>query len=153
LDETERETGGCAAPGPKDWVIESAVGLATMAIVCLFGVPSMHASLERERVRDAVEYLASVRHAQERFRLRHGVYASSPELLAVHKPRPPFFRIAEWTAPATEEAEPAWRVTLARRSPAIRYGRYTVTFSDRGFEPGASTVDRFFDVPLAFALR
>lgn len=132
--------------GSGDWLIESSVVAAAVSILCVFGVPSLHGAIERARALEAVEYLAAVRHAQERHLLRYGSYAETLRVLRLHRPLPAAFEAGPMHVGAGDAGAGFWKMTLVRKTEALGYGRYTITFSDRGFEPAKSTVDRFLDV-------
>jgi type II secretory pathway pseudopilin PulG len=132
-----------AAPG---WVVESLIVIAALAVLCTFGVPAFHASVERDRIRDAFDYLSAVAIAQERFHLRHETYAPRLGALELHATTPTWFDVAAFRGSVLRAEGTGWELTLSRRGHVGGYGRYTITFSERGFEAATSTVDRFFDV-------
>lgn len=120
--------------------------LATVALIGSFGVPGLGAAMERSRANEAVEYLTGVRFAQERHRLRHGRYTAELAALDLHRPLPSSFRVGRIAAHHEEEDEPSWAMTLMRRPTRLMPKPYTVTFTERGFDPSRSTVGRRFDL-------
>lgn len=130
----------------SDWIAECGVVLATIALMGSFGVPGLGAAVERSRANEAVAYLTGVRLAQERHLLRHGRYAADLAALDLHRPPPDAFRIGRLAADDTAEGGPSWAMTLTRRPTRLARDAYTVTFTERGFEPKRSSVTRFFDL-------
>jgi len=140
----------------SDWIAECGIVLATAALIGSFGVPGLGTAMERSRANEAVEYLTGVRLAQERHRLRHGRYAAELASLDLHRPLPASFRIGdlEVVEEAAEE-EPSWALTLTRRPTRLVREAYTVTFTERGFDPTRSSVARLLDLaaPAATSSR
>ena len=130
----------------SDWIAECGVVLATVALIGSFGVPGLGAAMERSRVNEAVEYLTGVRLAQERHRLRHGRYAAELAALDLHRPLPSSFRVGRIAAHHEPEDGPSWVMTLMRRPTRLIPESYTVTFTERGFDPSRSTVATRFDL-------
>lgn len=130
----------------SDWIAECGVVLATIALIGSFGVPGLGAAVERSRANEAVEYLTGVRLAQERHLLRHGRYAADLSALDLHRPPPDAFQIGRLASEDTAEDGPAWAMTLMRRPTRLVPDAYTVTFTQRGFEPKRSSVTRLFDL-------
>jgi type II secretory pathway pseudopilin PulG len=129
----------------SDWIVECGVVLATACLIASFGVPRLGTAMEKTRANEAVEYLTGVRLAQERHRLRHGRYAAELASLDLHRPQPASFRVGDLAV--RDEAigdGPSWTLTLTRRPTRIVRDPYTVTFTERGFEPARSTVSRLF---------
>jgi type II secretory pathway pseudopilin PulG len=137
----------------SDWIAECGVVLATAALIGSFGVPGLGTAMERSRANEAVEYLTSVRLAQERHRLRHGTYAAELASLDLHRPLPESFHIGDLAVDAAAEDGPSWVLTLTRRPTRLVREVYTVTFTERGFDPTRSSVDRLFDLTVASAMR
>jgi type II secretory pathway pseudopilin PulG len=133
----------------SDWIAECGVVLATIALLGSFGVPGLGSAVERSRANEAVEYLTGVRLAQERHRLRHGHYTAELAALDLHRPLPSAFRIDRLAAEHEAEDGPSWEMTLMRRPTRLVREPYTVTFTERGFDPARSTVAGRFDLAQA----
>jgi type II secretory pathway pseudopilin PulG len=131
--------------GSSDWIAECGVVLATAVLIGSFGVPGLGAAMERTRANEAVEYLTGVRLAQERHRLRHGRYAAELDALELHHALPAAFRASDIEIREDEtDGAPLWMLTLTRRPSRLVREPYTVTFTERGFDPNRSSVSRLF---------
>jgi len=129
----------------SDWIAECGVVLATVVLIGSFGVPGLGTAMERTRANEAVEYLTGVRLAQERHRLRHGSYSAEMAGLELHQPLPAAFRSSDIAVREDgEENGPSWMLTLIRRPSRLVREPYTVTFTERGFDPSRSSVPRLF---------
>jgi type II secretory pathway pseudopilin PulG len=133
----------------SDWIAECGVVLATIALLGSFGVPGLGSAVERSRANEAVEYLTGVRLAQERHRLRHGRYTAELAALDLHRPLPSAFRVDRIAAEHEAEDGPSWAMTLMRRPTRLVREPYTVTFTERGFDPARSSVTGRFDLAEA----
>lgn len=128
----------------SDWIAECGVLLATVVLIGSFGVPGLGTAMERTRTNEAVEYLTGVRLAQERHRLRHGSYAAELAALDLHTPQPASFLVGDLAVENETDNGPTWTLTLTRRPARLVREPYTVTFTERGFDTGRSTVSRLF---------
>jgi type II secretory pathway pseudopilin PulG len=129
----------------SDWIAECGVVLATVALIGSFGVPGLSTAMERSRANEAVEYLTGVRLAQERHRLRHGCYASELAALDLHRPLPAAFLAGDIAVEQDDARGDSWMLTLTRRPTRLVPQTYTVTFTERGFDPTRSSADRLVD--------
>ena len=125
---------------------EIAVILVIIAVLAAFAVPKLLASTERCKAAEAFEYLTAVRAAQERFHVRRGIYAQDLGHLKVRSPAPGDFAAGKITAGPTGSLKLSWSLTLTRLSPTAGYTDYTVTFTQEGFDQGASTISDHRDI-------
>lgn len=113
---------------------ELAVVMTVIGALAAFAVPRFMASQERSKACEAFSYLSAVRSAQERHRARSGAYAGRLIDLDVAAPPPRYFSTGRVAPGPSGGLRDSWRVTLTRSSGAGGYGRYTVTFTEHGFE-------------------
>lgn len=117
-------------------LVELAVVVVIIAVLASFGVPRMLKMVERSKASEAFGYLAAVRSSQERYQAREGTYADTIEALDIGMTAPQYFAVTPITA-----AENAWSMTLERSGAASGYGKYTVTFTQDGYDSVNSTIE------------
>ena len=125
---------------------EIAVILAIIAVLAAFAVPKLLASTERCKAAEAFEYLTAVKAAQERFHVRRGIYAEDLGLLKVGLPAPEDFTAGKITAGPGGSLKHSWSLTLTRLTQTGGDSGYTVTFTQEGFDQGASTISDHRDI-------
>lgn len=124
-------------------LVELAVVVVVIGALAAFGVPRLIKSAERSRAAEAFEYLNSVRAAQERYQAQYGTYATSLADLDIKATAPKSFSVpSTFTASASSTLQDSWSLTLTRTGSAARYGAYTVSFTDTGFDTTNSTLAR-----------
>ena len=124
-------------------LVELAVVVVIIGVLAAFGVPRFLQSVERSKAAEAFAYLSAVRTAQERYRparapmpttseARHPVRHAEVLLVRDH-------RCGSGTtsslAPGLVDADPDPHRRVGRLRP------YTVTFTDRGYDSGNSTIN------------
>ncbi len=111
----------------------------TMIAISVLAAPNILSSREYHRAVQSFEYLESVKTAQDRFRQIHGRYAGDLSLLDIDRPEPTFFAVGDVVIGPSGSSDYSWSLTLTRYGDASLYGRYTVTFNERGFDTARST--------------
>jgi prepilin-type N-terminal cleavage/methylation domain-containing protein len=122
-------------------LVELAVVIIIIGILAAFAVPRFLDSVERSKAGEALNYLAAVRSAQERFQIRQGTYADDLTKLDIQMPDPKYFTVGTPGPGSTSSLEDSWTLTLTRSGNAGGYGAYTVTFTDQGYDADNSTID------------
>ena len=122
-------------------LVELAVVIIIIGILAAFAVPRFLDSVERSKAGEALNYLAAVRSAQERYQIRQGTYADDLTKLDIQMPDPKYFTVGTPAAGSSGSLEDSWTLTLTRAGAAGGYGAYTVTFTDQGFDADNSTID------------
>ncbi len=129
-------------------LVELAVAVVIIGVLAAFAVPSFMRAAERARAAEAFQYLQTLRSAQERYRHLYGEYGPW-QALDVSPGVPEFFLMGFVEPGRTGTLETSWRISLGRKTPASRYGTYTVVFTEAGFDRAASTIPEEL-VPAAF---
>jgi len=117
-------------------LVELAVVIVIIGVLAAFGVPRFLKSVERSKAAEAFSYLGAVYSAQERYLALNGTYSSTVGNLDIQFPNPKYFTVPT-TITATQNT---WSLTLTRTGSAAGYGAYTITFTDQGFDAGASNI-------------
>src|SRR5689334_19618054 len=115
-------------------LVELAVVIIIIGILAAFAVPRFLDSVERSKAGEALNYLAAVRSAQERYQIRQGTYADDLTKLDIQMPDPKYFSVGTPAAGSTGSLEDSWTLTLTRSGAAGGYGPYKVIFTDQGFD-------------------
>ena len=121
----------------------------------------MVSTLERSKVTEAFNYLSTIKSAQQRYQAQYGTYADSTGKLDVVLPAPKYFSAPDAvtrrggpkgmgkcsgkrvSAGSTGRLETSWQLTLKRSGGPARYGAYTVTYNERGYDPGQSSIESY----------
>src|SRR2546421_4654164 len=117
-------------------LVELAVVIIIIGILAAFAVPKFLDSVERSKAGEALNYLAAVRSAQERYAIRQGTYADDLTKLDIQMPDPKYFTVGTPAAGSTGSLEDSWSLTLTRAGAAGGYGAYKVIFTGQGDDPG-----------------
>lgn len=134
----------------RGWtLVEFATALLVLGIVASFGVPRLVRASERNRASEAFAYLSELAAEQDQFRHEHGAYATDLSELHPARPLPKHFRIGRIVPAPGHSLTDSWSLTLTRLDPPSRFGPYTVTFNERGFDRGASSACRFQELGLS----
>jgi prepilin-type N-terminal cleavage/methylation domain-containing protein len=122
-------------------LVELAIVIVIIGVLASFGVPRFRDAVERSKAGEAMNYLASVRAAQERYASREGTYASDLADLDISIPTPKYFTVGAVAAGSTGDLEDSWTLTLTREGASAGYGAYTVTFTEQGYDTVNSTIN------------
>lgn len=135
-------------------LVELAVVIVIIGVLAAFGVPRFLKSVERSKAAEAFQYLAAVRAAQERYAAKEGTYTNDLTKLDITQSTPKYFNVGTITAvQGTTAGESTWTLTLTRIESTSSYGAYTVTFTQDGYSPSASTINDIPDInPLGSAV-
>ena len=127
-------------------LVELAVVIVVIGVLAAFGVPRFIKSVERAKAGEAFTYLTAVRSAQSRYAAKSGSYAEHFKYIDVEAPSPRYFSVpTSFTC-----GRRSWSLTLARAGASPRYGAYTVTFTQDGYDPTRSTIDGLAEInPVA----
>jgi prepilin-type N-terminal cleavage/methylation domain-containing protein len=121
-------------------LVELAVVIIIIGVLGAFAVPRFLDSVERSKAAEAINYLSSVRAAQERYQVQQGTYSNDLSALDIQMPSPKYFTVGTPAAGSSGSLEDTWSLTLTRTGAAAGYGAYTVTFNDQGFDATNSDI-------------
>jgi len=127
-------------------LVELAVVVVIIGVLAAFAVPRFLASVERSKAAEAFNYLSSIQAAQERYHARQGTYAAEVTGLDIQMTNMKYFTAGAVVAGSTTSLEDSWSQTLTRTGASAGYGEYTVTFTDQGYDPSASTIEEHPDI-------
>ncbi len=127
-------------------LVELSVVVIIIGVLAAFGIPRMLKSVERSKAAEAFKYLASVRAAQERYQARESTYAALLTDLDMEQTAPKYFTVGVVAPGSTASLEDSWSLTLTRQGASAGYGAYTVTFTQDGYDPVASTIAGLPDI-------
>lgn len=130
-----------------------------VTVACGFGagirvLPWWWRQTEKKIAAEAFEYLEDIWAAQQLHYAQHGRFATRLADLDVRMPPPVHFSVTGIRPPGSDtEIDPPdpdqgprdserWALTLRRAATPVLAKGYTLTFSDRGYEPSRSTIDR-----------
>jgi Tfp pilus assembly protein PilE len=122
------------------------VFLVIVGVLAAFGIARFLRSIERSKAAEAFAYLLATRKAQDRYHARERTYADTIVNLDLRLIEPRYFAVGSIGAGSTGSLRSSWSLTLTRSGSPAGYGPYTVTFTQDGFDPVASTIVRFPDL-------
>lgn len=141
---------------PKRGLMALAVFVAVV-VGCGAGIrvfPWWWRQCERKIAAEAFEYLEDIWAAQQLHYAQHGRFATRLAELDVRMPPPVHFSVTGMRPPGDVHAidprgpdagirnNERWALTLRRAATPVLPNGYTLTFSDRGYEPSHSTIDQ-----------
>jgi len=122
-------------------LVELSVVVIIIGVLAAFGVPRMLQAVERSKASEAFGYLAAVRGAQERYQAREGTYTDTIADLDIDQDVPKYFEVdVAGILAGPTGLEDSWKLTLTRTGGSSGYGKYTVVFTENGFDTDASTI-------------
>jgi hypothetical protein len=121
-------------------ILVLAAAIVSLGTVMAFGVPLVRESRERSRAVEAFTYLDAVRAAQDRHYGRTGTYADALRKLDPRPPAPRYFEVQEAFSTHKGSLDHGWKLKLTRHRASGGYGRYTVVFTEEGFDSDSSTI-------------
>ena len=127
-------------------LVELAVVVVIIGVLAAFAVPRFLASVERSKAAEAFNYLSAIQAAQERYHARQGTYAGDATVLDIRMTASKYFTPGPIVAGSTGDIEDSWSMTLTRTGASSGYGAYTVTFTEEGYDPNASTISSSDDI-------
>jgi len=122
-------------------LVELAIVIVIIGVLASFGVPRFRDAVERSKAGEAMNYLSSMRAAQERYHAREATYASDLTDLDIALPTPKYFSVGTVAAGSTGDLEDSWTLTLTREGASAGYGAYTVVFTEQGYDSTNSTIN------------
>ncbi|MGI9471125.1 MAG: hypothetical protein ACR2NZ_06320 [Rubripirellula sp.] len=128
-------------------LIEPAV-VALIAALAAIGVPQLMERSERAKATEAFKYLEAVHSAQERFLAEHQRFALDLDRLDLDRLSPAYFDVG-LIRPSGNVRQldqqgqgDTWSLVLTRSGGVCsRYGKYTVSFTNRGYDAVHSNID------------
>ena len=127
------------------WLIDLTLVVVIIGVLGAVGIPHLLTNVERTKANEAFQWLSAHRASQERYHSSTGHYADDLSGLDVRMPEPTYFTVGPVRPGSTGRLEGSWLLTLTRKGLAAGYGAYTVTFTDRGYDPNNSTLDPAID--------
>jgi type IV pilus assembly protein PilA len=127
-------------------LVELAVVVVIIGVLAAFAVPRFRASVERSKAAEAFNYLSAVQAAQERYHARQSTYADDLSVLDIKLTAPKYFSVGTPAPGESGDIQDSWTLTLTRSGASAGYGEYTVTFTEKGFDPEASTIMDHTDI-------
>jgi prepilin-type N-terminal cleavage/methylation domain-containing protein len=127
-------------------LVELAVVVVIIGVLAAFAVPRFLSSVERSKAAEAFNYLSAIQAAQERYHARQGTYAGLVDDLDIKMAASKYFTVGTVQAGSTASLEDSWSLTLTRTGASAGYGQYTVTFTEEGYDPNASTISGHDDI-------
>ncbi|MEM1068359.1 MAG: prepilin-type N-terminal cleavage/methylation domain-containing protein [Planctomycetota bacterium] len=121
-------------------LIELSVVVILVGVLVAISVPHLLENSERKKASESFKYLENVQTAQERYHAVHSQYASGVKSLDLERIAPTYFTVGPIVAEPGKTLEETWSLTLTRAGNSNRYGAYTVTFTQKGFDTQKSTV-------------
>ncbi len=118
------------------WTVPAVV-LALIGVVATFGLPRYRTMQERGKAGEAFAYLEKVQQAQEAHHAANGRYAWNLDDLEGGVGVPEHFWVS---GPYSSDWTTDWIMTLTRNGPARGNGRYTVVWTQEGFDAVRSTI-------------
>jgi len=134
---------------------ELSVIIAMLGCLFMAGVPRLNQLTEQSKAAEAFVFLSHVAKAQERYRARSGEYARQIEDLDLSFRAPRWFVIGQgfsfdwetrWSQrlvrrePTSTDWQTKWEVKLTRSGASSGYGNYTMTYNEKVFRPGLSSI-------------
>ena len=119
-------------------IIELVIVLLVVVVLLSFGVPRYRDAIERAHAGEAMQYLADVRLAQDRYAGGGGRFASDVNDLELTAPTPRYFEVGLMKL---DSRDPGWSLTLTRHIETSNYGAYSVVFNERGYDADRSSVN------------
>ena len=127
-------------------LVELAVVVVIIGVLAAFAVPRFLSSVERSKAAEAFNYLSAMQAAQERYHARQGTYADDVTNLDIKMSASKYFTVGAVGIGSTGSLEDSWTLTLTRTGASAGYGEYTVTFTEEGYDPNASTIASHDDI-------
>jgi prepilin-type N-terminal cleavage/methylation domain-containing protein len=122
-------------------LVELAIVIVIIGVLASFGVPRFRDAVERSKAGEALNYLATIRAAEERYQARMGTYTANLADLDVTFPTPKYFAVGTIAAGDSGDIEDSWTLTLTRAGASAGYGAYTVVFTQEGYDAVNSTIE------------
>jgi prepilin-type N-terminal cleavage/methylation domain-containing protein len=121
-------------------LVELAVVIVIIGVIAAFAVPRFRDAVERSKAAEAVNFMTSIRSAQERYNARLGSYTTNLADLDISMGTPKYFSVGDVAVGSTGSIENSWTLTLSRVGASAGYGNYTVVFTQSGFSTTDSSV-------------
>ena len=126
-------------------VLSATLVLTVLAVSVSVTVPQWLRSIEQKTACEAIDYLANIHEAQERYRADHGRYADNLDQLDLAFVSPANFDVGPLKRTTNPDNSDSWSITLTRYAVQTVYGPYSITCDQQGFR----RIHSEFDTPLA----
>ncbi len=120
-------------------LVELTIVVVILGVLATFAVPRFMASVERSKAAEAFNYLTQIQTAQQAYNARAGRYASKLKDLDVTLQSPKYFKVS---GPTSSNWEKNWKMTLTRNGSSSGYGKYTVVWTQDGFDSKKSSIPK-----------
>ena len=121
-------------------LVEVTLLLVVVGLSGLLILPQFQKSEERAKASEAFSSLSAVQNAQNRYHASQGVYAANLKSLQMQGLDPQFFDFGLIEPGESGSLQDSWSLTMTRKARDHFKGEYTVTFTDKGFNPNDSTI-------------
>lgn len=120
-------------------LVELTIVVVILGVLATFAVPRFMASVERSKASEAFNYLTQIQTAQQAYHARNGRYASKTKDLDVTLTDPKYFKVSGLSSSNWEKN---WKMTLTRIGSSGGYGKYTVVWTENGFDSKKSSIPK-----------
>ena len=131
-------------------LVELTVVVLIIGVLAAFGIPMLLRSVERCKASEAFNYLAAVRASQERYQVLNGTHTKNLKSLDIKLPRPKYFKVKRLKKGYSGSLEDSWKLKLQRKGASAGFGKYTVEFTQNGYNPAKSSIENYPEIiPIA----
>lgn len=124
-------------------LVELTIVVVILGVLATFAVPRFQSSVERTKASEGFVYLKRTQEMQARFMATVGRYAYSKEEIkrktGERLADPQFFRLSSYSSSNWERR---WAVKLTRSGASSGYGRYSIIWSQNGFDDRRSSIPK-----------
>ena len=118
-------------------LVELTIVVVILGVLAMMAVPRYQTVVEQSKASEAFVYLDQIAKGQEMYNARNGQYADNLNKLDIKGSKPNHFSIG---TPSSTNWQTKWEVKLTRTGPSSGFGNYTVTYNEKGFKPGRSSI-------------
>jgi type IV pilus assembly protein PilE len=118
-------------------LVELTIVVVILGVLSMMAVPRYRTVVEQSKASEAFVYLDQIAKGQEMYNARNGEYSDNLNKLDIKASKPNHFSIG---TPTSTDWQTKWEVKLTRSGPSSGYGNYTVTYNEKGFRPGRSSI-------------
>ncbi len=113
-------------------LIELLVVVLIIGILAAIAVPQYFKVVEKGKAAEALDWLASVKSAQERYLAKNGNYATATTAFDVGLGAMKNFSFGSMQTGIDGAGNPTWSISIARNGNPAVYGTYNVTYTAPG---------------------
>ena len=118
-------------------LVELTIDVVILGVLSMMAVPRYRTVIERSKASEAFVYLDQIAKGQEMYNARNGKYSNNLSKLDIKASKPNHFSIG---TPTSTDWQTKWEVKLTRSGASSGYGNYTMTYNEKGFRPGLSSI-------------